>query len=84
MPLSVGAPELEEAALLEEDALEAVLDEAALLDDEVTLDEDELLAAELDEEVDPLHEAAVSCAPFLPTPAYWASLSFTHCAETGS
>lgn len=65
-------------ALLEAAAEEAAADEAALL--EALLE----AAEELDDEVLVPHAAAVSVAPPLPTPAYEASLSFTHCAETGS
>ena len=45
--------------------------------------EDELLDGGVLDELEP-HAAAVSCAPFLPTPAYCASLSFRHCGATGS
>lgn len=68
---------LEETATELEDRLEettAELDD--LLEDTtgVELATDELL---------PLQAAAVNCALFLPTPANCASLSFTHCGDTG-
>lgn len=65
-----------------DDTTAAELDD--LLLDEITgvelgateLGADELLAA-------PPQTAAVKVAPFLPTPATCASLSFTHCGATG-
>lgn len=86
MPVSTGAPLVELAGLLDAAAVElderleetAAIDElAGLLD--AAIDE----AARLDDAV-PLQAAAVSCAPFLPTPANCASLSFTHCGLTGA
>ena len=49
-----------------------------LLDDATGTDE---LATEL---AVPLQADAVKVALFLPTPAYCASLSFTHCGATGA
>lgn len=81
--------------LLEEiTELETLLDELTttelddLLEDTAT-ELDDLLddtATELgaeDELLVPPHTAAVSVAPFLPTPATWPNLSFTHCGATG-
>ena len=67
MPVNVGAP-------LAADELE-LLDVAVLL---------ELAGVEdaADEVLVP-QALAVNCAPFLPTPAYWAILSFTHWGVTG-
>lgn len=88
MPVRTGAPLAELAATLDgaTDAteLDERLDETAATDElagllDAATDE----AAGLDEAV-PLQAAAVSCAPFLPTPANCASLSFTHCGVTGA
>lgn len=88
MPVRTGAPLAELAAALDgaTDAteLDERLDETDATDElagllDAATDE----AAGLDEAV-PLQAATVSCAPFLPTPANCASLSFTHCGVTGA
>lgn len=66
-------PETLVERLIEPDAA-ALLELLAVLDG---VDDD------ADEVVPPLHALAVNCAPFLPTPAYWAILSFTHWGVTG-
>lgn len=77
----VDAAELELAletdGLLDDttEELEDLLEETTELD---LLDEE--LAIEL---LVPPQAEAVRVAPFLPTPAYWSSLSFTHCGLTG-
>lgn len=86
--------------MLTELATEERLEETAAtelderLDDTTATELDERLEAgtELDagtdegaaDEVVVPHADAVSCAPFLPTPANCASLSFTHCGVTGA
>lgn len=93
MPVNTG-PVLTELAAEErlEETTAAELDER--LEETTTAELDDLLdgATELDagtdegaaDDVVPPHADAVSCAPFLPTPANCASLSFTHCGVTGA
>ena len=87
MPPNTGA-ELTELKVDErlEETIAAELDER--LEDTTATELDDLLDAgtdegAADEVVVPPHADAVSCALFLPTPAYWSSLSFTHCGVTG-
>lgn len=84
----VDAAELELAleldGLLDDttEELEDLLEDTTELEDATELDGllDEELAIEL---LVPPQAEAVRVAPFLPTPAYWSSLSFTHCGLTG-
>lgn len=98
MPVNTG-PLLTELATEErlEDTATAELDDLldettateldGLLDETTATELDDLLDAGTDEatldELTPLQTDAVNCALFLPTPAYWSSLSFTHCGVTG-
>ena len=70
--------------------LDERLDEVAAIELEDRLDE--VTATELDDgatelgaedELAPPHTADVRVAPFLPTPATEANVSFTHCGDTG-
>ena len=78
-----------ELALLDEGTLDDTTDELDdLLEETTELEDATELAGLLDEELAtelllPPHAEAVRVAPFLPTPTYWSSLSFTHCGETG-
>ena len=85
MPLSTGAPDELAAALdgvTDATELDERLEEIAATDELAGLLDAATDEAAMDDAV-PLQAAAVSCAPFLPTPAYCASLSFTHCGLTG-
>ncbi len=93
MPVNTGAPLTGLDALLDDTAteLDDLLDEVAamelddLLEDTAATELDDLLdgATELATELEvPPHTSEVKVAPFLPTPATVASLSFTHSGDT--
>lgn len=80
MPLSTGA-ELTELAT-DELATDERLDDTAAAELDERLEAGAALDAGVDEVAVPQADA-VNCALFLPTPAYCANLSFTHCGVTG-
>jgi hypothetical protein len=86
VPVSTG-PELTELAIEERLEETATTELEDLLDETTATELDDLLDGASDEttleELVPPQAAAVNCALFLPTPAYWSSLSFTHCGVTG-
>lgn len=92
MPVNTGALaelelddlllEVELEVLLEDVELDVLLDEVEVATELEVLLEDVEVATELEVVTVP-QTALVSVAAFLPTPAYWASLSFTQAAATG-
>lgn len=89
LPLLTTELELEDGTAELDDLLEVVATELDDLPVDVATELDDFeVATELDDgatelELVPPHTDEFSTAPFLPTPATVASLSFTHCGDTG-